>query len=295
MKIFKNNSSNETISNSNTKKYYKAISLTSLSTLALTLALPTDIVQAIIGRSGSIRFYGSSASRVIKAPHSRNSNINSKFNVTNLRTNTATKPIIFYSSEGHRVIKAPYSGKTGTTGATIDYKNNTLNGTKPKTSVLTQTYQTNDGDNISLGSLHSNSSSIKSNSWSNKLDKLTIQTNKTNDGDNISLGSINNSVNINTNGQGTLNGNTSDNNNSGNNNKLSTRNKIILGATASTAVLGTTIGLAVGLTQNKDNSSSNKTTTTTPPNSVPTPDAPTYLTNSIINNPDGFLFIDEKA
>ena len=65
MKNFKNTLTNKN-SNSNRKPHYKAISLASLSTLALTLTLgDAGIANAMMTKTGAVKFYGSNGSRVI--------------------------------------------------------------------------------------------------------------------------------------------------------------------------------------------------------------------------------------
>lgn len=285
MKILKINSSKETISNSNTKKFYKAISLASLSTLALGFVSPADIVQAVIGKTGAnqtIRFYGSSGSRVIKAPHSRLTYTTTNRPNTNpfkTTTNPFKNTNPFKSSTNTNPFKNtnPFQSN-GSTNTKPNTKPSPKPNTNPTTSVGTQTnlgvdkstntpkpkpqnpqFPINDDgfDDISLGSTSSNSSK----------------------------GSL--SVNL-----GSLDG--TDGTTTTNKKGLSKKDKVALGAVGATVTLGTTIGLAAGLAPKGDSNSGNKDTTT-PPNSVPTPIAPSYSTNGFVSNPDGFLFIDEKA
>ncbi len=282
MKILKINSSKETISNSNTKKYYKAISLASLSTLALSFVAPADIVQAVIGKTGTnqtVRFYGSNGNRVIRAPHSRTSNrptilpngSNNPFKNTNpfktnnpFKSNTSTNPFKtnnpFKSNTNTNTstTSKPNSKPTTSTGTQTSFGvNKSTNTPKPKPQAPQFPLNDDGFDNISLGSTSSTSSK----------GSLSVNAGSLSDSDG----------NVTTNKKG-----------------LSSKNKLVLGALGTTAILGTTIGLAAGLTPKGDSSSGNKDTTI-PPNSVPTPNAPTYSTTGFVNNPDGFLFIDEKA
>lgn len=71
MKNFKNDLTNKN-SNSNKKPHYKAISLASLSTLALTLTLgDSGIANAMMTKTGAVKFYGSNGSRVISGVHNK--------------------------------------------------------------------------------------------------------------------------------------------------------------------------------------------------------------------------------
>lgn len=75
MKNFKNDLTNKN-SNSNRKPHYKAISLASLSTLALTLTFgDSSIANAMMTKTGAVKFYGSNGSRVISGVHSKISSI----------------------------------------------------------------------------------------------------------------------------------------------------------------------------------------------------------------------------
>lgn len=279
MKILKINSSKETISNSNTKKYYKAISLASLSTLALSLVAPADIVQAVIGKAGAnqaVKFYGSQGARVIKAPHSRPSTRPTILpgGSNNPFKNTSTNPFKPNTSTNPFKTNNPFKSNTSTNTSNSNTKPNS----KPTTSVGTQT-------NLGVDK--------STNTPKPKPQNHQFPINDS-DFDNISLGSTSS-----TSSKGSLSVNAgslsdSDGNVTINKKGLSNKNKLVLGALGTTAILGTTIGLAAGLAPKGDSNSGNKNTTT-PPNSVPTPSAPTYSTTGVIANPDGFLFIDEKA
>lgn len=302
MKILKNDSSNNTTSNSNTKKCYKAISLAALSTLALTLALPVDIVKAVVGKPGAtppIRFYGSGGSRVVTAPHSRgNSTIgnNGKFNSTlHINVNSSggkvtftpgTKPGASITNPGIPSTKPTAPNKPITPGNTPKPSTSTGGNTTTKPTI-----NTNNKPTTSTGT-QTNLNNPNSPTASKKPTQFPIN----DDGfDSISLGSTNSSSSkgsIKTN-VGSLEGNK---NETGSKKGLSKKNKIALGALGTAAVLGTTIGLAAGLAPKGDsNSNSGGKDTTTPPPSVPTPSAPIYSVTGITTNPNGVLFIDEKA
>lgn len=71
MKNFKNTLTNKN-SNSNRKPHYKAISLASLSTLALTLTLgDAGIANAMMTKVGAVKFFGSNGVRTIAGVHNK--------------------------------------------------------------------------------------------------------------------------------------------------------------------------------------------------------------------------------
>lgn len=282
MKILKINSSKNTVPNSNTKKYYKAISLASLSTLALTLVLPIDVVNAVVGKPGAnppIKFYGSNGSRVITAPHSRPS----------IRPNTIPNT----SGNSIRPNTSPITGSTNKFKPNTTPTNSTNNSFKPSIKPSTSKPTTSIGTQTNLSTSKPQGPKSPSNS------KLPVQFPiNDNDFDSISLGSTSSKGSNSSNGSLSVNAgslNNKDGNKTTNKKGLSNKDKIALGAVGATVALGTTIGLAAGLAPKGNSNSGSNKDTTTPPTSVPTPSAPTYSTTGIINNPDGFLFIDEKA
>lgn len=71
MKNFKNDLANKN-HNSNRKPHYKAISLASLSALTLTLTLSdVSTANAMMTKTGTVKFYGSNGNRVISAVHNK--------------------------------------------------------------------------------------------------------------------------------------------------------------------------------------------------------------------------------
>ena len=104
MKNFKNDLTNKN-SNSNKKPHYKAISLASLSTLALTLTLgDSGIANAMMTKTGAVKFYGSNGSRVISGVHSKIS--------------STTRPTSIPKVTGDIGGRFSNTGKIGTTSTT---------------------------------------------------------------------------------------------------------------------------------------------------------------------------------
>ena len=104
MKNFKNDLTNKN-SNSNRKPHYKAISLASLSTLALTLTLgDSGIANAMMTKTGAVKFYGSNGSRVISGVHNKIS--------------STTRPTSIPKVTGDIGGRFTNTGKIGTTSTT---------------------------------------------------------------------------------------------------------------------------------------------------------------------------------
>lgn len=104
MKNFKNTLTNKN-SNSNRKPHYKAISLASLSTLALTLTLgDSGIANAMMTKTGTVKFYGSNGSRVISGVHNKIS--------------STTRPTSIPKVTGDIGGRFTNTGKIGTTSTT---------------------------------------------------------------------------------------------------------------------------------------------------------------------------------
>lgn len=104
MKNFKNDLTNKN-SNSNKKPHYKAISLASLSTLALTLTFgDSSIANAMMTKTGAVKFYGSNGSRVISGVHSKIS--------------STTRPTSIPKVTGDIGGRFTNTGKIGTTSTT---------------------------------------------------------------------------------------------------------------------------------------------------------------------------------
>ena len=104
MKNFKNTLTNKN-SNSNRKPHYKAISLASLSTLALTLTFgDAGIANAMMTRGGAMKFYGSNGSRVISGVHNKIS--------------STTRPTSIPKVTGDIGGRFTNTGKIGTTSTT---------------------------------------------------------------------------------------------------------------------------------------------------------------------------------
>ena len=104
MKNFKNTLTNKN-SNSNRKPHYKAISLASLSTLALTLTLgDSGIANAMMTKTGAVKFYGSNGSRVISGVHNKIS--------------STTRPTSIPKVTGDIGGRFTNTGKIGTTSTT---------------------------------------------------------------------------------------------------------------------------------------------------------------------------------
>ena len=104
MKNFKNDLTNKN-SNSNRKPHYKAISLASLSTLALTLTLgDSGIANAMMTKTGTVKFYGSNGSRVISGVHNKIS--------------STTRPTSIPKVTGDIGGRFTNTGKIGTTSTT---------------------------------------------------------------------------------------------------------------------------------------------------------------------------------
>lgn len=103
MKNFKNTLTNKN-SNSNRKPHYKAISLASLSTLALTLTFgDAGIANAMMTRGGAMKFYGSNGVRTITGVHNK------------LPSSTTSGPLKVGGDIGGRFTN---TGKIGTTSTT---------------------------------------------------------------------------------------------------------------------------------------------------------------------------------
>ena len=104
MKNFKNTLTNKN-SNSNRKPHYKAISLASLSTLALTLTLgDAGIANAMMTKGGVVKFFGSNGSRVILGVHNK--------------TSSTTRPTSIPNVIGDIGGRFTNTGKIGTTSTT---------------------------------------------------------------------------------------------------------------------------------------------------------------------------------
>ena len=104
MKNFKNTLTNKN-SNSNRKPHYKAISLASLSTLALTLTLgDSGVANAMMTKTGAVKFYGSNGSRVISGVHNKIS--------------STTRPTSIPKVTGDIGGRFTNTGKIGTTSTT---------------------------------------------------------------------------------------------------------------------------------------------------------------------------------
>lgn len=104
MKNFKNTLTNKN-SNSNRKPHYKAISLASLSTLALTLTFgDAGIANAMMTKTGAVKFYGSNGSRVISGVHNKIS--------------STTRPTSIPKVTGDIGGRFTNTGKIGTTSTT---------------------------------------------------------------------------------------------------------------------------------------------------------------------------------
>ena len=103
MKNFKNTLTNKN-SNSNRKPHYKAISLASLSTLALTLTFgDAGIANAMMTRGGAMKFYGSNGVRTMTGIHNK------------LPSSTTSGPLKVGGDIGGRFTN---TGKIGTTSTT---------------------------------------------------------------------------------------------------------------------------------------------------------------------------------
>lgn len=179
MKNFKNTLTNKN-SNSNRKPHYKAISLASLSTLALTLTLgDAGIANAMMTKVGAVKFFGSNGVRTIAGVHNKlpssttsgplkvGGDIAGRFNNTGKIGTTSTtskppaSPVKTYKSTLHIQLKGNTSGlgsggssqtKKPTTTSTINQNTSTLPNTSSSSTTgkkpTTTTTQLNSKINI---------------------------------------------------------------------------------------------------------------------------------------------------
>lgn len=145
MKNFKNTLTNKN-SNSNRKPHYKAISLASLSTLALTLTLgDVSTANAMMTKTGTVKFYGSNGNRVISAVHNKISSSTtsgplkvggdiagrftntSKIGTTSTTTSKTTSTIKTYKSTLNINLKGNTSGLGSSSSSTKKPTTTTIN------------------------------------------------------------------------------------------------------------------------------------------------------------------------
>lgn len=179
MKNFKNDLANKN-HNSNRKPHYKAISLASLSALTLTLTLSdVSTANAMMTKTGTVKFYGSNGNRVISAVHNKISSSTtsgplkvggdiagrftntSKIGTTSTTTSKTTSTIKTYKSTLNINLKGNTSGlgsssssqtKKPTTTPTINQNTSTLPNTSSSSTTgkkpTTTTTQLNSKPNI---------------------------------------------------------------------------------------------------------------------------------------------------
>lgn len=145
MKNFKNDLANKNY-NSNRKPHYKAISLASLSALTLTLTLgDVSTANAMMTKTGTVKFYGSNGNRVISAVHNKISSSTtsgplkvggdiagrftntSKIGTTSTTTSKTTSTIKTYKSTLNINLKGNTSGLGSSSSSTKKPTTTTIN------------------------------------------------------------------------------------------------------------------------------------------------------------------------
>lgn len=273
---------------------YKAISLASLSTLALTLGLNNlKEAKALMGKTGTIRFFGTSNSRVVK-PGNMGSTGATGYSVKSAVPGGGTKVTggaITGGSKGFAKFNLqfgnpyakPYldSLRPSGTGSNSSSKTNptktpTTNGNNG-TSKFPTTGSVSSGSSLSSGlsrNPSTTSSSSNSSSTSSTLSRPSSGSN------NASVGVYENPTN--------------GNNNTNGNKKLTPKQKVGLVTVGSLGVLGVlaAVGVGVGAAQNTNNKSDSNGTKG--PESVPTPKDPTN-SDKVVNSALGNNYTDTKA
>lgn len=278
---------------------YKAISLASLSTLALTLGLNNfKEAKALMGRTGTIKWFGSSGSKVI-LPGNMGSTGNTGYGIKSAVTGGGTKltgGAVTGGSKGFAKFNVklpnpftqPYLDSVRPSNTSNVGSSNKTGSTKSPT-----TSGTNGTSKLPSSSISSSSSSSSSSSLSSTLSRnpSTNSSSSTSSSASSTLSrpSTSGSVGVYENPTDT------NNNTNGNKNKLTPKQKAGLVAAGSLGILGVmaAIGVGVGAAQNSNNNKSDSNGTKGP-ESVATPKTPEN-TNKVVNSAAGNYYTDTKA
>lgn len=291
--------------NNNRNSNYKAISFASLSVLVLPFTLGNTTTQAMMGKGGSIKFFGSSGSRVI-TPGSMGSTGVGKVNYPKVGATTGgikkpPKPTPgpdgkvhtskFYLTFGPNGFKP---GKpTGNAGS-----GKTPTPPKPSTSNNVTSPNNSNKPSTSTGGNTTNKPSTSNNgggSSSNTLNKKPLSGTSNNNGGNTSNPpSRPPSLSGSNNGDNTY--DAPDNTNTGRG-KLTKKQKvgIIAGGSGLGLLALAGVGIGVGVATNNNGGGNNGSSNKTPgPESIPTPEKPSNTTK-VAQSGAGFNYFDEKA
>lgn len=274
---------------------YKAISLASLSTLALTLGLNNlKEAKALMGKTGTIRFFGTSNSRVVKPGNMGSTGANG-YSVKSAVTGgtKVTGGAITGGSKGFAKFNLqfgnPYTQKyldslrpSGTGSNSSNKTNPTNNPTKtPTTNVNNGTSKLPTTGSGSLSSNSSLSSGLSRNPSTSSSSSASSTLSRPSGGSsNASVGVYENPTN--------------GNNNTTGKKQLTPKQKAGLVTMGSLGVLGVlaAVGVGVGAAQNTNNKSDSNGTKG--PESVPTPKDPTN-SDKVVNSALGNNYTDTKA
>ncbi|BAK81475.1 hypothetical protein [Candidatus Arthromitus sp. SFB-rat-Yit] len=289
---------------------YKAISLASLSTLALTLGLNNfKEAKALLTRTGTTKFFGSNGSKVM-LPGNMGSTGNTGYGIKSAVTGGATKVtggaltsgskgFANFNKKCHNPFTQPYldsvrpsnTSNVGSSNKNTSTKSPTTSGTNGTSKLPTTGSGSTLGSNKtpSIGSSSSSSSSSLSSSLSRNPSTSSSSSTSSSTSSTLSRPSTSGSVGVYENPTDT------NNNTNGNKNKLTPKQKAGLVAAGSLGFLGVlaAIGVGVGAAQNSNNNKSDSNGTKGP-ESVATPKTPEN-TNKVVNSAAGNYYTDTKA
>lgn len=290
MRNLKNNLSNSNNDSINRTPYLKAISLASLSSLVMTLAV-NDIYKAnaTIGRPQSPKvFYGSSGQRTISGVHTGNSGVKPVINpgkitttpkgnvVTNHPDTSVQRSLSNSGIAPSKSVSTQTQSSKGIGSTSSNIKVSTGTSTSPTTKIY-KDKATQTPKNLYNGSVFHGDLDIETASTSSKASSV-----KSTGSGSIVSGSFKSTATEDVDGVKTQ------------SNKLSKKQKLAIGAGVAGGLATLGLGLGLGLGLNNDNNTDDNNTVT-PPDLIPVPEQPPIYSTLITQSSDGNLFIDEKV